>query len=84
MNLELKNIQKNIDMVLHNPYLNRVNGVFFGQIFTVYFNDRYIVILGTNVSNTPGLVSNEDKMRHIFYNILDQKKPYNTAGVKVE
>ncbi|MDQ7181552.1 methicillin resistance protein FmtA, partial [Staphylococcus epidermidis] len=55
-----------------------------GQIFTVYFNDRYIVILGTNVSNTPGLVSNEDKMRHIFYNILDQKKPYNTAGVKVE
>ncbi|APT16736.1 MULTISPECIES: serine hydrolase [Staphylococcus] len=66
------------------PYLNRVNGVFFGQIFTVYFNDRYIVILGTNVSNTPGLVSNENKMRHIFYNILDQKKPYNTAGVKVE
>lgn len=66
------------------PYLNRGNGVFFGQIFTVYFNDKYIVVLGTNVSNTPGFVDNEDKMRHIFYNILKQKKPYNTAGVKVK
>ncbi len=66
------------------PYLNRVNGVFFGQIFTVYFNDKYIVVLGTNVSNTPGFVDNEDKMRHIFYNILKQKKPYNTAGAKVK
>lgn len=66
------------------PYLNRINGVFFGQIFTVYFNDRYIVILGTNVKNTNGFVPNEDKMKHIFYNILDQKKPYNTPGVKVQ
>ena len=23
-------------------------------------------------------------MRHIFYNILNQKKPYNTPGVKVQ
>ena len=66
------------------PYLNRINGVFFGQIFTVYFNDRYIVILGTNVKNTNGFVPNEDKMKHIFYNILNQKKPYNTPGVKVQ
>ena len=66
------------------PYLNRVNGVFFGQTFTVYFNDRYVAILGTNIKNTNGFVPNEDKMRHIFYNILNQKKPYNTPGVKVQ
>lgn len=66
------------------PYLNRVNGVFFGQTFTVYFNDRYVAILGTNIKNTNGFVTNEDKMRHIFYNILNQKKPYNTPGVKVQ
>ena len=65
------------------PYLNRVNGVFFGQTFTAYFNDRYIAILGTNIKNTNGFVPNEDKMKHIFYNILNQKKPYNTPGVKV-
>lgn len=66
------------------PYLNRVNGVFFGQTITVYFNDRYIVILATNVKSTNGFVPNEDKMKHIFYNILKQKKPYNTLGVKVK
>lgn len=57
---------------------NRINGGFFGQVFTSYFNDKYIVILGTNYENSD--VNNEQKIQHIYNQILKQGGPYNHVG----
>ncbi|MFU0763061.1 methicillin resistance protein FmtA [Staphylococcus pasteuri] len=65
------------------PTMNRINGVFFGQIFTVYYNDKYTVVLASNLI-TENEKANENKMKHIFYNMLHQKKEYNVPGVKVK
>ncbi len=55
---------------------DRINGVFFGQIFTVYFNQRYIVVLGTNIANA-NKVSNENKISHIYDRLLNQTSYYS-------
>ncbi|MEP9851582.1 serine hydrolase domain-containing protein [Staphylococcus aureus] len=60
------------------PDKNRINGGFFGQVFTAYFNDNYIVVLGTNYENSS--INNEKKMKHIYYNLLNQGGPYNIVG----
>lgn len=60
------------------PNKNRINGGFFGQVFTAYFNDDYIVVLGTNYENND--VNNEEKIKHIFNKLLKQDKPYNIVG----
>ncbi len=54
---------------------NRINGIFYGNIFTVYFNDNYIIVLATNYEN--GKTSNEQKMKHIYFDILQQGGSYN-------
>lgn len=55
------------------PDFNRINGVFFGQTFTAYFNGRFTVVLATNYENhKPNL--NENKIKHIFFDILQQPK----------
>lgn len=55
------------------PGYNRINGVFYGQTFTTYFNDRYIVVIATNYENNkPNLL--ENKMKHIYFNMLKQPK----------
>ncbi|EHJ08473.1 serine hydrolase domain-containing protein [Staphylococcus simiae] len=61
------------------PFNDRVNGVFFGQTFTAYFNDKYIVVLSTNIKS-----QNEIKIKHIFRNILQQTELYNQQGVIVK
>lgn len=60
------------------PNKNRINGGFFGQVFTAYFNGDYIVVLGTNYENND--VNNEEKIKHIFNKLLKQDKPYNIVG----
>ncbi|MGO1299760.1 MAG: methicillin resistance protein FmtA, partial [Staphylococcus equorum] len=60
------------------PNKNRINGGFFGQVFTAYFNDDYIVVLGTNYEDND--VNNEEKIKHIFNKLLKQDKPYNIVG----
>ncbi|GGG87502.1 class A beta-lactamase-related serine hydrolase [Staphylococcus pragensis] len=55
---------------------DRINGVFFGQIFTVYFNQRYIVVMGTNIAND-NKVSNENKISHIYDRLLNQTSYYS-------
>lgn len=57
---------------------NRINGGFFGQVFTTYFNDKYIVVLGTNYENSS--VNNEKKIKHIYSRILKQNGVYNSVG----
>ncbi|HCX2173245.1 TPA: beta-lactamase family protein, partial [Staphylococcus aureus] len=47
------------------PTLNRLYGVFFGQVFAVYFNDKYVVVLASNVKD-----NNEARIKHIYKNIL--------------
>lgn len=59
---------------------NRINGGFFGQVFTSYFNDKYIVVLGTNYENSS--INNEKKIKHIYYQILQQGGLYNNVGQK--
>ncbi|MBO0376535.1 serine hydrolase domain-containing protein [Staphylococcus warneri] len=68
------------------PTINRVNGVFFGQKFTVYYNDKYIVILASNltVEGETADETNENKMKHVFYDMLHQKKQYNVPGIQVK
>lgn len=61
------------------PTLNRLNGGFFGQVFTVYYNDKYVVVLALNVKG-----NNEVRIKHIYNDILKQNKPYNTKGVIVQ
>ncbi|WP_368915965.1 serine hydrolase domain-containing protein [Staphylococcus haemolyticus] len=53
------------------PQVNRINGVFFGQIFTVYFNEDYIIVLATNKIDY-SKVSNESIISHIYYQLLGQ------------
>ncbi len=53
------------------PQVNRINGVFFGQIFTVYFNEDYIIVLATNKVDY-SKVSNESIISHIYYQLLGQ------------
>ncbi|ARJ51334.1 methicillin resistance protein FmtA [Staphylococcus lutrae] len=61
---------------------NRINGIFFGHIFTTYFNDQYIVVLATN-DDQPNPNNNEAKIKHIYYNILNQRAIINQPGVTV-
>ncbi|CAC7577130.1 FmtA protein involved in methicillin resistance; affects cell wall cross-linking and amidation [Staphylococcus aureus] len=61
------------------PTLNRLNGGLFGQVFTVYYNDKYVVVLALNVKG-----NNEVRIKHIYNDILKQNKPYNTKGVIVQ
>ncbi|MCG7338826.1 beta-lactamase family protein [Staphylococcus sp. ACRSN] len=58
---------------------NRVNGKFFGHTFTVYFNNRYIIILGSNYE--PFDFKNENSLEYIYKNILNQIGTYNEVGV---
>lgn len=53
------------------PQVNRINGVFFGLIFTVYFNEDYIIVLATNKVDY-SKVSNESIISHIYYQLLGQ------------
>ncbi|MCE5153743.1 beta-lactamase family protein [Staphylococcus hyicus] len=55
------------------PDFNRVNGVFFGQTFTAYFNGRYTVVLATNYENHKSNL-NETKIKQVFFDILKQPK----------
>ncbi len=64
------------------PDHNRINGIFYGQTFTTYFNDHYIVVLATNYENPKPNV-NEAKIKHIYYNILKQHKVTNHPGLTV-
>ncbi|OIJ30352.1 serine hydrolase [Staphylococcus sp. LCT-H4] len=57
---------------------NRINGKFFGQVFTAYFNQDYIIVSGSNFENSN--TNNERKMEYIYYQILDQGAPYNIVG----
>lgn len=61
------------------PTVNRVNGVFYGQIFTAYFNNNYIIVLANNMQE-----NNESKIKHIYANILGQTAPYNQQGITVQ
>lgn len=58
---------------------NRINGKFFGQTFTVYFNKRYIIVLGSNYETVD--YKNENLLEHIYKNMLNQKGNYNKVGV---
>ncbi|MDQ7108439.1 methicillin resistance protein FmtA, partial [Staphylococcus aureus] len=49
------------------------------QVFTVYYNDKYVVVLALNVKG-----NNEVRIKHIYNDILKQNKPYNTKGVIVQ
>jgi len=61
------------------PDKNRINGGFYGQVFTVYFNDRYIIVMGTNYEQ-PHL-TNESMLKHIFKHYLKQENHnYNKTG----
>lgn len=53
------------------PRLNRINGVFFGQTFTVYFNKEYIIVVASNVTDKAKL-KNEQIISHIYYQLLRQ------------
>ncbi|MDU9417336.1 serine hydrolase domain-containing protein [Staphylococcus lloydii] len=57
---------------------NRINGGFYGHVFTCYFNDKYIVVVGTNYENPE--VKNEAIINHIYSNILKQGGNYNQVG----
>lgn len=58
---------------------NRINGKFFGQTFTVYFNNRYIIVLGSNYETFD--FKNENLLEYIYKNILNQIGTYNEVGV---
>lgn len=53
---------------------HRINGNFFGQQMTSYFNNDYIVVMGNNYQNPVG--KNEDMLHHIYVDILHQTSPY--------
>lgn len=57
---------------------NRINGGFYGHVFTCYFNDKYIVVVGSNYENPS--VKNEAVIKHIYNNILKQGGDYNQVG----
>ncbi|HEC2168874.1 TPA: beta-lactamase family protein [Staphylococcus delphini] len=61
---------------------NRINGIFFNQIFTTYYNDKYIVVLGTNYDQ-PKPNNNEARIKHIYFDILNQHAIVNQPGVTV-
>lgn len=61
---------------------NRINGIFFGHIFTTYYNDKYIIVLGTNYDQ-PKPNNNEERIKHIYFDILNQHKIINHPGVTV-
>ncbi len=49
----------NIDMNFYvKPTLNRLNGGFLQKVFTVYYNDKYVVVLALNVKETMKFESN--------------------------
>ncbi|HGH5579934.1 TPA: serine hydrolase domain-containing protein, partial [Staphylococcus pseudintermedius] len=61
---------------------NRINGIFFGQIFTTYYNDKYIIVLGTNYDQ-PKPNNNEARIKHIYFDILNQHAIINQPGITV-
>ncbi|PWZ79647.1 methicillin resistance protein FmtA, partial [Staphylococcus pseudintermedius] len=61
---------------------NRINGIFFGQIFTTYYNDKYIIVLGTNYDQ-PKPHNNEARIKHIYFDILNQHAIINQPGITV-
>ena len=61
------------------PEKNRINGGFYGQVFTVYFNNRYIIVMGTNYEQSH--VNNEAMLQHIYTHHLKQGiNSYNQTG----
>ncbi|MDC6326355.1 serine hydrolase domain-containing protein [Staphylococcus auricularis] len=52
------------------PVKNRLHGAFYRNVFTVYANEEYTVVLGSNYE--PTQTNNEAKVRHIFHHILKQ------------
>lgn len=52
---------------------NRLSGIFYGQQYTCYFNQEYIVVLATNFQKTVG--QNEVYIEEIFTHMLHQKNP---------
>ncbi|MCI2947394.1 beta-lactamase family protein [Staphylococcus caledonicus] len=53
------------------PQYDRINGVFFGQTFTVYFNQQYVVVVASNkVDRSKG--SNEKVISYIYHHLLGQ------------
>ncbi|MGJ5712283.1 serine hydrolase domain-containing protein [Staphylococcus auricularis] len=52
------------------PVKNRLHGAFYRNVFTVYANEEYTVVLGSNYE--PTHTNNEAKVRHIFHQILQQ------------
>ena len=56
-------------------YVNRINGVFYGQIFTVYFNQHYVIVLASNIGDN-SKVTNENRISYIYHKILNQQSYY--------
>lgn len=52
---------------------NRINGVFFGQQMTSYFNKNYVVVMGNNYQHPRG--KNEKMLFNIFVHQLHQPVP---------
>lgn len=50
---------------------NRINGVFFGQTVTSYFNKDYVVVMATNYQKSR--TENEKLLFHIYKNMLHQQ-----------
>ena len=57
------------------PQYNRINGVFYGQIFTVYFNQHYVIVLASNIGDN-SKVTNENRISYIYHKILNQQSYY--------
>lgn len=57
------------------PQYNRINGVFYGQIFTVYFNQHYVIVLASNIGDN-SKVTNEKRISYIYHKILNQQSYY--------
>lgn len=51
----------------------RVSGIFYGQQYTCYFNQDYVLVMGTNYQKPVG--KNETLMRKIFMDDLKQPDP---------
>ncbi|POA00440.1 serine hydrolase domain-containing protein [Staphylococcus carnosus] len=63
-----------------NGQEHRLNGVFFGQQLTSYFNKDYVVVLGNNYQNKTG--KNEKMLYHIYVNMLHQRSPNVKKPIK--
>ena len=52
---------------------HRINGVFFGQTVTSYFNKDYVVVMASNYQKSKA--QNEKSLFHIYEKMLHQQ-PY--------